>query len=274
MTQKEFGFYAPCRLLRPYVRYYWTFGSDRPATALTFPTGRPQLIFHRKTPLRIPELQTSQSRLTVSGQVDFPAHLVSAGDTEMIVVVFRPHTMGAFLGMPVSLFCNLEVSGFDLGNGSLNDLAARIFDCGDRAQCIGFIERWLLARLAACPRRLHDNLKRMEASVAALLAAPGTSVACLASAACLSKKQFGREFGALVGMNPKEYAQIVRFHYSLTRMQNGPDKTDFAQIACACGYADQSHFIRECKRFSGLTPAALVKTCAPVSDLFADPFRP
>lgn len=40
-------------------------------------------------------------------------------------------------------------------------------------------------------------------------------------------------------------------------MQNG--NRDFAGIAYSCGYADQSHFIRECRRLSSTTPAELLK---------------
>ena len=53
-------------------------------------------------------------------------------------------------------------------------------------------------------------------------------------------------------------------------MQNG--NRDFADIAYSCGYADQSHFIRECRRYSGTTPMDLLKTQPVYSDLFASPF--
>lgn len=46
---------------------------------------------------------------------------------------------------------------------------------------------------------------------------------------------------------------------------------DFAAIAAECGYADQSHFIREFKALSGITPRALLTTCRPYSDLFTNP---
>lgn len=41
---------------RPYVCYYWMLGSDEPFSVLTFPIGCPQIIFHRKSPLYIPEV--------------------------------------------------------------------------------------------------------------------------------------------------------------------------------------------------------------------------
>ena len=80
--------------LRPYVRYYWTLKSDKPFSVLTFPIGCPQMIFHRGSPLYIRELSSRQNKFTVSGQVKFPTHIASDGNTEMIVAVFYPHTIG------------------------------------------------------------------------------------------------------------------------------------------------------------------------------------
>ena len=84
--------YQPREKLRPYVRYYWVLESDEPFSVLTFPIGCPQIIFHRGNPLYIPELDKSQSYFTISGQVNFPAHIQSCGHLEMIVAVFYPHT--------------------------------------------------------------------------------------------------------------------------------------------------------------------------------------
>lgn len=91
-------FYRPGRLLRQYVRYYYVLRTDECFSALTFPVGCTQMIFHKRVPLFVSELNSRQSRFTISGQVDFPAHLRSDGDTEMIVVVFYPYTIGMFIG--------------------------------------------------------------------------------------------------------------------------------------------------------------------------------
>ena len=52
-------------------------------------------------------------------------------------------------------------------------------------------------------------------------------------------------------------------------MQNG--ESNYAGIAAECGYSDQSHFIRNFKKLSGYTPQAIIKHCAPYSDLFTNP---
>lgn len=75
----------------------------------------------------------------------------------------------------------------------------------------------------------------------------------------------------MVGANPKEYARITRFQKVLSFLQHSPETMSQAQIAYQCGYADQSHFIREFKLFSGHTPLALLKTGTPYSDLFSQP---
>ena len=112
MVQEKFNFYKPCKLLQPYIRYYWVFKSNQLLNTFTFPIGCPQIIFHKQTPLFIPELNTVQEKLTISGQVNFSSHLYADGNIEMIVVVFQPHTMSMFLNMPISLLYNQEISGY------------------------------------------------------------------------------------------------------------------------------------------------------------------
>lgn len=88
----------------------------------------------------------------------------------------------------------------------------------------------------------------------------------------LSKKQFERLFHSFVGINPKEYTRIVRFQKALAQMQHQAGKEiNQAQIAYASGYADQSHFIRDFKKFCGYTPMSLLKVSNPYSDLFTNP---
>ena len=130
----------------------------------------------------------------------------------MIVAVFQPYALKAFLNLPISLLHNQEVSGYDLENKHLKRLAAQIqiFDCENTSLCIGAIEQWLLSQIAgALTLKTEYNIKRITAVIRQLLIMPETSVKELTSIACLSKKQFERLFNELVGANPKEYARIV-----------------------------------------------------------------
>lgn len=257
-------FYRPSEALRPYVRYYWVLESDEPFSVLTFPIGCPQLIFHWKTPLYIPELGVSQTQFAISGQVNFPAHICSDGHLGMIVAVFYPHTVGMFIGESPSAFYNLEIPGDDICNRRLSDLAARVIECKSEDDGIRLIDNWLLSRISPTL-----NIARIGDAVGRLMLLPSASVEKLAGGACLGKRQFERVFMQLVGMNPKEYARVVRFQKAMWLMQRGV--SDYSGIAFDCGYADQSHFIREFRAMSGHTPTSLPNYCAPYSDLYANP---
>lgn len=254
----------PREELLSYVRYFWTLKCDEPFKVLTFPIGCPQMIFHRGTPLFIPELSASQHRFTISGQVNFPAHISSGGDADMVVVVFYPHTIGLFIDIPPSAFYNQEISGYDLENKQLNLLADRIFECEDSETSIRLIEQWLSTRIKS-----SLNTGRISAALSEMVRFPSTSIDNLAGISCLGKKQFERLFRKYVGMNPKEYERIVRFQRALRMIQLG--SRDYAAIAYANGYADQSHFIREFRVFSSLTPKQLIEYQTPYSDLYTNP---
>ena len=174
--------------------------------------------------------------------------------------------------MPISLLHNQEISGYDLENKYLKQLAAQIFDCENTSQCISIIEQWLLSQIAdVLISKTAYNINRITAAIKRLFAMPAISVTELASVTCLSKKQFERLFNEMVGANPKEYARVVRFQKSLKLLQHCSEDTNQAQLAYQCGYADQSHFIREFKQFSGYTPLSLLNVCKPYSDLFNNP---
>ena len=261
----RFNFYTPCGGLHKFVRYYWILSSREELRALTFPVGYPQLIFHRKNTLYMPELKAFQPHFAISGQVNFPATLQSTDDTEMIVVVFKPQAAMLF-DIPVSAFYNFEIDGYNLGDSGLNNLAERVFDADSAEVGIGIIERWLISRLNE--KRIYD-FNRIGASLNMLFSDCKTTVRDMAETSCLGKRQFERVFFNAVGMKPKEYSRIVRFQRSLWFIQNG--NRDYIDIAFKSGYSDQSHFIRECRGYSGLTPSELIGKQPICSDLFSFP---
>ena len=256
--------FSPRNELRPYVRYYWTLSAVEPISVLTFPIGCPMMIFHRRQPLYIHETDFSQAPFTISGQVNFPARIESSEPVEMLVAVFYPHTAGMFTDTPPSAFYNREINGFDIAGRRLADVALRISDSRGLGESVGLLERWLLTKINPTL-----NIRRIGGSVSTLLRAPSTPVDSLADNACLSRRQYDRIFREHVGMNPKEYARVVRFQKVLWLMQAG--RRDYAGMAAECGYADQSHMIREFRRFSGHSPKQLLECQVPYSDLFTHP---
>ena len=71
----------------------------------------------------------------------------------------------------------------------------------------------------------------------------------------LSPRRLIELFTNQAGMTPKRFCRVRRFHHALDRLHASPSRTlHLADLALACGYYDQAHFIRDFKEYSGLTP--------------------
>ena len=70
----------------------------------------------------------------------------------------------------------------------------------------------------------------------------------------------GRSFKTLYGCSPGEYLRRVRFRAALPQLESGET---ILKIACDCGFADESHFCRVFKQYSGYTPSEWRRLCKP-----------
>lgn len=59
-------------------------------------------------------------------------------------------------------------------------------------------------------------------------------------------------FKEYVGISPNLYAKVIRFLNAINNYQS--DSESLTELSLKLGYYDQSHFIRDFKRFTGLTP--------------------
>jgi len=74
----------------------------------------------------------------------------------------------------------------------------------------------------------------------------------LARAVGLSVRAFERAFAAEYGLPPQQYLKRLRLQIASRRLV--ATKESLAEIADAGGFADQSHFTREFRRLTGMTP--------------------
>jgi AraC-like DNA-binding protein len=76
----------------------------------------------------------------------------------------------------------------------------------------------------------------------------------------LSERAFERRFVAQVGLTPVRYRRLARFR-TVLRLHAGGLR-DWAAIAATTGFSDQSHLVRDCRSFTGLTPTEWAATQA------------
>jgi AraC-like DNA-binding protein len=172
--------------------------------------------------------------------------------TPSIGIRLAPGWAASFLGVPIAILppvidlsdvwqpkCarRLELM---LGNGSLDTLSVD--------ELFFETSRFLPAR---------RDIDPAVTTAVALLREPETSVQMAANKVGLSSRQLRRRFIDEVGLNPKTFQTISRFQ-RFWRISNSATFSSLAQTAVTCGYSDQAHLSRECRRMAWTTPTRLV----------------
>lgn len=110
---------------------------------------------------------------------------------------------------------------------------------------------------ALTPGAPGPALLRCEAAVHALEADPLRPIAGLAAELGVSHGHLDREFTATVGLGPRLVSRILRLRALLAAIDVYAP-VDWPGLAAAYGWFDQSHFIRDFRRHTGVTPSAYV----------------
>jgi len=179
------------------------------------------------------------------------AFAIDAHQPHMMGVQFWPGGAFPFFGAPAREFQNVHISLEDLWGADAERLHQRLVQAPTPHDKFDILQN---ALLAVAPESF-DRHPAVAMALASIRKAPHrTNVAKLAAEAGISHKRFIRLFTDEVGFTPKLYARVQRFQRVLLRIFQLRD-VDWGDVVEQHGYFDQSHFIRDFREFSGLTPS-------------------
>jgi len=75
----------------------------------------------------------------------------------------------------------------------------------------------------------------------------------------ITERTFERRFSKDIGVTPKQFVSIIQFSSSMNKLTEN-DFCMLTDIGLDSGYADQSHFIRTFKKYTGKTPSNFLKS--------------
>jgi AraC-like DNA-binding protein len=172
---------------------------------------------------------------------------------------------GSGFGVQIDLTAE---GGYALVDGPLDELANRVVSLEEVCPQLAtgrLVDRLLSARsLAERIVALRQEValsvtgaRRLSPEVAwvhrQLRREPNTKVGRLASELNWRPARLVNAFRREVGLPPKSIGRLARFDRARDHLAGGKPIT-LAEIAARCGYADQAHFNREFRAFSGRTP--------------------
>jgi AraC-like DNA-binding protein len=250
--------YTPRTPLNQLVERLWLVsGGQLPRQERILPSGTVELVINlhddRITIDRT--LHCDRSRAFSGAVISGPysgAFIIDGMQHELMMGVhFKPGGAFAALGIAASELADTHFNLADIwGDTAARGLRERL--CGTAAHRARFecLEQALTQLLPSTPR-MHPvvpfALERFSTR------SLDHSVRDVAREAGLSHRRLLTIFTATVGLSPKVFCRILRFR-RLHELAQQTGRIDWAQLALACGFFDQSHLANEFRKLSGVTP--------------------
>lgn len=230
-------------------------GVSRPEPII--PDGRPELIVHFGDAFERCDAGSveRQPMLLYAGQLDRPLALRPTGRVGVLGLRLRPAGASALMSIGQQELVGLTVPVHDV-SASLGDWLVQIRESTrspvEAAALVSVGLERMVRREAIDPR--------VERAVG-LIEGDGyrMSVAALAADVGLTSRQLERVFGRHVGLTPRMLMRIGRLQRALALLEShghARSARPGTEAAAGGGYADQAHFIRECRALAGSTPSA------------------
>jgi AraC-like DNA-binding protein len=175
------------------------------------------------------------------------------GPSSVVGVHFRPGGAAALLGPAVAGLANRTVLLEDLWGPAARALRERLQALASPQERLALLQAHLVQRLhGATPLdpMVMFALRRFHRDPAAAAVQP------VQRDSGLGPQRFIARFRDAVGLTPKRYGRVLRFHALVTQLAAQASTPDWAQVAAEGGYFDQSHLIHEFRALAGMTPSA------------------
>ncbi|MEN0056724.1 MAG: helix-turn-helix domain-containing protein [Mucilaginibacter sp.] len=257
--------------LRPYIKTLYFYESDSAADYddIVFPSGTMEVIFNLgqgswKTKKDGTFYTTPPIELW--GQITKPLAIKSVGRNVMLGIRFYPHSAAYFFNESISEFNNEIVGAADVFGVSLKTLHEKLMETGGLDKRIALVEDYLCDRLRISEKR-HDKIKFIGEIVNNLKTDYNREIIAVSVRNNISTRYLNMLFSQYTGLPPKLFCKINRFQHSLNLVNANDQK--LTDVAYDAGYFDQSHFIREFKLFTGLTPNSFAAQASPINQFLA-----
>lgn len=176
----------------------------------------------------------------------------------IIGIRFKPLGLAKITGINMVHLTNKVVDAEDIWGNELKELCEAMQEAKSIEAAIMALEDFLIKQKRTA--LLHYRADNVAQAIS-LMQAHNGNITCkeLQYLTNTSRKTMERTFMNFHGLKPKTYNQIIRFNVARKLLDNGM-QPNLTELACSLGYFDQSHFIKDFKRFSGLKPTEYSKT--------------
>ena len=254
----EYQEYPPSPALKPYIDCFWTNTGPLPDPQQPFrciPNGSLDIVISTST------VPTWIQRGANWEQM--PSAFVTGIWTEPAVMKWeyltwfgirlKPEIFVHLFQQPMREMENVTLDVHAVLGKAVDELTNQMAEAPDHAHRITIAEAFVTRELA---KRQPQEAYFTEAMRLIRKYCGQVSIGELSKQVFVGERQLQRAFREYFGASPKTYGRIARFNYANQLVMTNP-KTSWIDVSYTCGYADQAHFIRDCRALAGEAPTAL-----------------
>lgn len=225
--------YSPCEALKPYIRCFWT--SVDQGGRLVIPDLCADIIF---------DIESNEALFCGVSDEAFVSHRL----TETFGIRFYSWTAALFAE---DSLCNTLNGGFELSGHFRRlekELAPKLVYAKSTEQRIALSERFLI-----------NNLKERRCglfteALGEIMTLRGVcTLEDISKKLHVSSRQLERVFSEYLGLSPKKASMLIRYQYLWRDILSEGD-FNAADKASEYGYTDQSHLLKDFRRFHMINP--------------------
>lgn len=245
--------------LSAFVDYFWYMESRSALSGneLSLPDGSVDLIIDLTSAPKVPMANASRELLLldpvfVCGPHSRPFVICNTPETRVIGIHFKIGGAYPLLGCPLNQLLNVMLPMESIWGSLAGELREELLELTKVDDMFRMLSRRLMI-LAADRLPIHPAvqyaIERLDNG------AQTGHIQLLVDQIGMSHRRFIELFKRETGYTPKSYSRIRRFQSALKTMGSSPTDIDWLDIALGSGYYDQSHFIKDFRAFSGLSPS-------------------
>lgn len=235
--------------------YFYGYDTRPPLVQRTVPNGETGICFYKKD--KVTYNGVNEVRSCYAGQTMHYTDIMSNGSIEIVGAHFTVLGACMFLPAPLSEYSNLTVSADDMG---FTELETRIMETSSAEGCWQQMDNFFIRILSHSYSDEHC-IRRLEHAISyGIRHINDVRIGNIASEACLSERQLARLFSTFIGLSPKDFLRLQRYHTTLADMKRSKaGDTTLTEIAWRNGYYDFSHLSSDFRKICGYSPSRLLE---------------
>ncbi len=213
--------------------------------------GYPGIMFqHTEHGLYVLPHNKKMPELFLYGQTIHPIELKIEGAFCFIVFRLYPFVLQSFFNVNPATLNNDCYDLTALKDSGVHELIVRLNETN--------AEKWeksIAAFLSSVFEAKKEKIDfKIQQALQLIIQSNGLqTIKAIREALNITERTFERRFTEQTGVTPKQFSKMIQFQVSLDDL-SGKDHVQLSDIVYKNGFADQSHFIRVFKAFTGKTP--------------------